>query len=133
MRLKVELLTEEWMIKTLMNLGFERHAAKVYAFLTIKGPQKAAAIAEGTKILEGQVYPTLKRLLSQKIITETDNLPTHFVALSFDKLLDLLENMNLQEATRMEQNKENVLALWNLFMKKTPSHSLHSAFQDKQN
>lgn len=111
-------MTQEWMLKTLVTLGFRWCDAEVYVFLALKGAHNASAIAEAIRTYEQQVYHTLKRLQNQKIVSETSDLPTHFTALPFDKLLDLLVKANLQEAKQIEQNKDNILALWNSCIKK---------------
>jgi sugar-specific transcriptional regulator TrmB len=111
-------LTQEWMIKTLINLGFGQRNAEVYAFLAVNGSQKASVIAKAIRMHERQVYRTLKKLEKQKIVSGTENSIAYFVALQFDKLLDLLVKVNLQEARQMEQNKDNLVALWRSYTEK---------------
>jgi len=111
-------MTQEWMIKTLVDLGFGQRNAEVYVFLAQNGAHKASAIAEALKIYKRQVYRTLKKLQNQQIISGTLDLPASFTALPFDKLLGLLAKANLQEAMRIEQNKDDILALWNSCVKK---------------
>jgi sugar-specific transcriptional regulator TrmB len=113
-------LTQEWMLKTLVNLGFGQRDAEVYVFLALNGAHKASDIAEAIKTYERQVYRTLRKLQNQKIVSGTQDLPAHFTALPFDKLLDLLIKANLQEARRIEQNKDDILALWDSCVKKEP-------------
>jgi sugar-specific transcriptional regulator TrmB len=106
------------MLKTLVNHGFGQRDAEVYVFLALNGAHKASDIAEAIKTYKRQVYRTLRKLQNQKIVSRPQDLPAHFTALPFDKLLDLLIKANLQEAKRIEQNKDDILALWNSYVKK---------------
>jgi sugar-specific transcriptional regulator TrmB len=106
-------MTQEWLIKTLIALGFEKRDAEVYAFLSLNGAQKASAIAEAIGTHERQVYRSLKKLKKQKIVSGTEKQRAqYFVALSFDKLLDLLVKINLKEARQIEQSKESLMSFW---------------------
>ncbi len=114
-------MTQEWMIKTLINLGLGQRDAEVYAFLTLNGTQNASVVAEALKTYERQVNRILRDLQNRKIITESQEQPAQFSALPFDKLLDLIAKTSLQEAKLIEQNKNNLLALWNSCVKKEAS------------
>jgi len=111
-------LTQEWMIKTLIGLGFGQRDAEVYAFLVLNGAQKASTIAEAIRMYKRRVYRALRDLEKQKIVSGTENSNAHFVAIPFDKLLDLLVKASLQEARQIEQNKNNLVALWNSYAEK---------------
>ncbi|HEX9262224.1 MAG TPA: helix-turn-helix domain-containing protein [Candidatus Bathyarchaeia archaeon] len=111
-------MTQEWMIKTLMSLGFGQLDAEVYAFLALNGAQKASTIAEAIRIYIRQVYRALEKLEKREIVSGTENPRAHFVALPFDKLLDLLVKKNLLEARQIEQNKDNLVALWSSWAEK---------------
>jgi len=117
-RMEQTRLTQEWMIKTLMSLGFGQLDAEVYAFLALNGAQKASAIAEAIRTYKRQVYRALEKLEKRKIVSGTENPRAHFVALPFDKLLDLLVKTNLLEARQIEQNKDNLVALWSSWAEK---------------
>jgi sugar-specific transcriptional regulator TrmB len=108
-------LTQQWMLKTLINLGFKPKDAQVYVYLALRGPKKAKDIANSLKINKRQVYRSLKRLHEKETVNKKS--PAMFCAISFDKVLELLANANLKEAKRIENNKENVLSLWKLNLK----------------
>lgn len=101
------------MVKTLVSLGFGQLDAEIYAFLALNGSQKASAIAKAIRIYKRQVYRGLEKLKKRKIVLGTENPRAHFVAIPFDKLLDLLVKANLQEAGQLELNKDILLAFWN--------------------
>jgi sugar-specific transcriptional regulator TrmB len=108
-------LTQEWMLKNLINLGFKPKDAQVYVYLALSGPKMAKDIASSLKINKRQVYRSLKRLQEKETVNKKN--PAVFCALSFDKVLELFANANLKEAKRIENNKESVLSLWKLNLK----------------
>jgi sugar-specific transcriptional regulator TrmB len=103
------------MLKTLNNLGFKLYDAEVYVFLAFNGPKKAQDIASSLKMKKSQVYRSLKNLRNKEIIQT--NLPAQFSAISLDKVLESFVQAKLKEAKRMENNKEDVLALWKSSLK----------------
>jgi sugar-specific transcriptional regulator TrmB len=99
------------MLKTLLNLGFRQCDAEVYLFLLIDGINTASNIAEAIGTYKRKVYRALKKLKDLKVVTESKELPAHFSALPFDKLLDLLKTANLQEAKRLNRIKLSSVGL----------------------
>jgi sugar-specific transcriptional regulator TrmB len=100
------------MCKTLVDFGFGRLDAKVYVFLALNGPNSASAITGALGIGRWQIYRVFKKLENRGMLFRSQNFPVLFSVLSFDTLLDLLAKTNLLEAKRIEQKKEELLALW---------------------
>ena len=111
-------LAQEWMLKTLVNFGFERQDAEVYVYLALNGPKKAKDIATALKTYERQVNRSLKKLQNKEIVNATPELPAIFSVISLDKLLDLLARASLEEARRIEQEKDRILRLWKSSVKR---------------
>jgi sugar-specific transcriptional regulator TrmB len=105
-------LTQEWMLKTLMDLGFKRDEAKVYVLLALNGSYEAKKIMDNLKIYKRKVYRILKKLESKKIVYATSEIPAQFSAIPFNRVLDLLIRDTREEANRIEEKKEEILALW---------------------
>lgn len=114
----VEPLTQEWMLKTLIDLGFSLREAEVYVFLALNGEHKVSGIAEALGTCKCQVYHTIRKLRDIQVVSGTQKLPASFTAIPFDKTLDMLARDSLQEATRIEENKNDILALWDYCIKK---------------
>ncbi len=110
-------MTQEWMVKALINLGFRKRDAKIYVFLALNGAQRAATTAKALRIYERKVCHILEELQNRKVISGSQDLPKQFSALPFDRLLDLIIEGSLQEARKMEQDKDDLLALWNSWIK----------------
>lgn len=105
------------MIKTLITLGFGKCAAEIYVFLALNGAQRASTLAKALRIYERKVSHILEELQNRKVISVSQDFPKQFSALPFDRLLDLIIEGNLQKARKMEQDKDDLLALWKLWIK----------------
>ncbi len=116
-------MTQEWMIRTLVHLGFGKRAAEVYVFLTLNGSQQASAIAEALRTYERQICHILQELQNREVVSGSQDLPARFSALPFDRLLNVIAEANLQEARRIEQKKDVLLGLWNSYVKKQAKES----------
>ena len=111
-------MIQEWMLRTLVDLGFSQGEAEVYVFLALNGEHKVSGIAEALGTRRHRVYRILKRLESLQIVSGTKKLPSRFTVLPFDKTMNLLARDSLQEARRIEQKKDDILALWDSYVKK---------------
>ena len=110
-------MTQEWILKTLVELGFSQQEAEVYLLLR-RGPKKAADISNELKIYKRKVYRILKKLQETKIIQAKATLPTQFQAISLDNFLDLLIENYLREVNFLEEEKPKIFAKWRSIMKK---------------
>ncbi len=100
------------MLKTLVNLGFKQQDAEVYVYLALNGSKKAKDIATALKTYERQVYRSLRKLHAKEIVNATPEFPAIFSVVSLEKLLDLMAKASLEEARRIEQEKDGILRLW---------------------
>jgi sugar-specific transcriptional regulator TrmB len=110
-------MTQEWMLKTLVELGFSQQEAEVYLLLRYC-PKKALEISSELKINKRKVYRILKKLQETKIIQAKTGLPTQFQAISLDNFLDLLIQNYLREATFLEEEKTKIFANWRSIIEK---------------
>jgi sugar-specific transcriptional regulator TrmB len=100
------------MLRNLINLGFTQADAEVYVSLTEHGSQRAQEIATALKTYKRQVYRSLKNLQAKGIVNASTNRPAQFSAISFEKVLDILIKENVEEAKRVEKNKNELLTKW---------------------
>lgn len=105
-------LSKEWMLKTLENLGLKRFDAKVYVYLAQNEPQKARDIAKALETYKRQLYHSLKNLQRKRMVSASQEHPTRFSAVSFDKVLDQFIEANRIEAQHIEENREQILWMW---------------------
>ena len=105
-------MTHEWMLKTLTKIGFKYPDAEVYLSLTRDGSQTAREIAEALKTEKRRIYRSLENLKAKGFVYANNEHPTQFSALSFEKVLETLTKANVEEANRLETEKERILSRW---------------------
>ena len=105
-------LSQEQVLKTLANLGFEDVDAQIYVYLAKKGMKKASDVCKALKLTKQQFYPSVKRLQSKGIVTSTMEHPARFSVMPFENVLDLFIKEKLKEAQRLRQSKEAILSNW---------------------
>jgi sugar-specific transcriptional regulator TrmB len=104
-------MTQEWMLKTLVELGFSQQEAEVYLLLRY-GPKNAIDISNELKIYKRKVYRILKRLKETKIIEAKPTRPTEFQMIPFDNFLESLIKNCLGEANSLEEKKSTLYSNW---------------------
>ena len=100
------------MLKTLTRLGFTKTEAQVYVSLAKHGSQRAKEIAEALNTSKRQIDRSLKNLQAKGSVNADTKHPAKFTAVSLEKVLDALMKANVEEAKRMEQNKNELLDKW---------------------
>jgi sugar-specific transcriptional regulator TrmB len=105
-------MTQEWMLRTLINLRVKQQDAQMYVFLALHGSTEARDIACALKVHRRQVYRTLDRLGHRNFIIRTPNIPAQFIAVSFEKVLNLLMSQSLEGAKDLERKKAEILSFW---------------------
>jgi sugar-specific transcriptional regulator TrmB len=105
-------LTQEWMFKTLENLGFKRVDAEVYLFLTMTGPQKARNIANALRLQKQQLYRSLKTLQNRGMVHASLESPAYFSAVQLDIVVDSLAKAKKEQVITLQQSKEELLLCW---------------------
>jgi sugar-specific transcriptional regulator TrmB len=109
---KANQLSQEQVLKTLANIGFDEVDAQIYLYLAKKGMKKASDIYKSLKLTKQQFYPSIKRLQSKGILKSTIEHPARFSVLPFEKVLDTFIKAKFDEARVLEQNKKEILANW---------------------
>jgi sugar-specific transcriptional regulator TrmB len=105
-------MSQESMLKSLMNLGLTKPEAKVYFYLAKKGPKKANEITKELKMKRQQLYPIIRTLQSRLIVTATLDRPAKFSAIAFERFLDLFARVKFEEAKTIQLNKGKLLSDW---------------------
>lgn len=115
-------MTQEWMIKSLVDLGLERQDAKIYVYLALNGSKMTIQIADALKLYHKGVNNSTENLKDMGLIVASTNLPTVFSAVPFDRVLDQFIKTNVEEANSLEKEKDRILALWRSSIKETSTH-----------
>lgn len=106
-------MSQEKVLKILVSLGLTDWDAKVYVLLAKRGPIKARDAAKALKISKQRLYPLLKRLQKKGIVNSTIERPTRFVAVEFEKVLDSFLKARMEQARRIQENRDDILSDWN--------------------
>lgn len=106
------MITEEPIRKILKNVGLTEKEIDVYIFLAKRGELKGTEIAKQTRIDKAEVYRILKRLQSKGLLNLTMRSPARFATVPFDKVIDSLVKTKRDEATLIQNSKEDLMNDW---------------------
>lgn len=105
-------LTQEWILKTLIDLGFKEHDVRVYIFIALNGPRKVKDIVAALETYKRKVYRSLRQLQNRGLVIVSSRFPGEFSAVPFDQVLERLRCETLKETDQMEKKKDYFVALW---------------------
>jgi sugar-specific transcriptional regulator TrmB len=105
-------LSQERVLKTLIDFGLSQLDAQVYVFLGKRGAQKGKDIAKALKIHKQQIYRSLKNLQNKGIVSCTVDHPARYSAEPFQKVIDLFIRAKMEETQRLKQSKGSILSDW---------------------
>ena len=105
-------LSLERICKALVEFGLSESDSRVYIKIAVNGPMTAKGIIEELKINKQTLYPILKKLSKQRIIKITGVRPFVVSALAFEKVLQMLIDLKLDESKEILENKEELLSCW---------------------
>ncbi len=116
-------MAQEWMLKTLVNLGIKQSDAEVYIFLSEMGPQKGKVIADSMNLPKQQLYRSLKSLQFRGIVRSSLGRSARFSATPLEKVIDSLIEVKKEQALALQDRKEQLLSSWRTKIMKDSSDS----------
>ena len=102
----------ERVLKTLEGFGLSRMDDKVYVYLAKKGPKKGRELANALQVTKQQLYPSLKNLKNKGVVTASLERPALFSAVAFEKVVELLIKIKVEQAKAIKETKEELLSSW---------------------
>jgi sugar-specific transcriptional regulator TrmB len=105
-------LSLERVLKTLEGFGLSRTDAEVYVYLAKKGSKKGRELANALQITKQQLYPALTNLKNKGIVTVSRERPALFSAIAFEKVLELLITIKMDQAKAIKETKKELLNSW---------------------
>lgn len=102
----------ERVLKLLENYGLARTEAEIYIYLAKKGPKSEKDLANALKMAKQQLYSSLKNLQSKGMVTATVEKSALFSAVAFERVLDLLVKVNIEQAQAIKETKNELLTSW---------------------
>jgi len=104
----------------LKDFGLTNKEADVYIFLARHEVLTGGEIAKQTKIARSLVYRILKNLQAKGLVEPTLESPKRFMAVPFEKALDLIIKTRQEEALLVERAKKDLLEDWKVISKAKP-------------
>jgi len=104
----------------LKDFGLTSKEADTYIFLARHVVLTGGKIAKQTKIARSLVYRILKSLQAKGLVESTLEYPKRFVAIPFEKALDLIIETRQEEALLVERAKKDLLEDWRVISKAKP-------------
>jgi sugar-specific transcriptional regulator TrmB len=109
--------------RALESLGLSQKETRIYVFLEKNGAQKGSFIAQALKIRTDELISSLKKLQDMKIVKASSKETTEFSAVSFEKAIDLLIELEKEEARNLQERKMELLSSWQKLTKETSEKS----------
>jgi sugar-specific transcriptional regulator TrmB len=111
-------MSREWVLKTLVGLGFSQVEAEVYFFLAQAGPLKARDLAKTQKLYKHQLYHSLKSLQCKGCIKATLEHPAQFFVVPLEVVLDQFMKEKMGQAKDLQASREKLLFAWRSMIEK---------------
>lgn len=96
----------------LENLGLSHSDALVYIYLAKTGPKKGRDLLKDLGIKKQFLYLSLKKLREKKIVVVNNKTPLIFSAVAFEKVIDLLINIKVEQSKAILETKKELLSRW---------------------
>ncbi len=97
---------------TLKTFGLTDKETEVYIYLAKQGVQKTSQIAKALKANKGLVYRILKSLEQKELVEITLESPSRYIVVPFERIIDNYIQSKREEATRIEDKKQDLLSDW---------------------
>ncbi len=98
--------------ETLSRFGLLKNEIKVYLHLARTGEMKAGEIAEAISLHRTETYRILRDLEKRGVVFSVFEKPLKFTAVPLDKAIDLLVDAQKIKIKLLEQEKTNLVELW---------------------
>jgi HTH-type transcriptional regulator, sugar sensing transcriptional regulator len=98
--------------ETLSRFGLLKNEIRVYLYLARAGEKKAGEIAEAIALHRTETYRILRDLEKKGIVFSIFEKPLKFTAVALDKAIDLLVDAQKIKIKLLEQEKPNLVELW---------------------
>jgi len=117
-------LSEKPIIGVLKDFGLTEKESEIYIFVAKNGAHKPGDISKSLRMHRTQVYHILKNLQNKGLMESTLEFPMRFTAVPFEKFVDLVAKLKLEEAHSFQNQKSDILAHWRSIAVETPPATL---------
>ncbi|MEM3695973.1 MAG: helix-turn-helix domain-containing protein [Candidatus Bathyarchaeia archaeon] len=115
--------------KALHRLGLSKNEIKVYIYLARTSEHKASEISEALSLHRTETYRILRDLEKKGLISSVFEKPLKFIAIPFEKALEILIETKKMKISLLEKKKGNLINLWLSLPKPETEHERKEVFQ----
>ena len=120
---------EEEIKAEMFGMGLSSNEGRIYLHLAKTGPQRAREVSECLSIHRTETYHLLSSLLNKGLLTATFQHPVQFEAVSFEKALNILTDIERDKVKSIERKRPHLLNLWRLLPKNLNQPLIKEGFQ----
>ena len=95
-----------------MSLGLSEIESRIYVYLEKNGPKSRSAILDALVLSEKELLDGLQNLQNKNLVKTSVRYCKKFLAESFEKVVDLLIQMEKEQTKTLHDNKEKLLSSW---------------------
>jgi sugar-specific transcriptional regulator TrmB len=115
--------------KALHRLGLSKNEIKVYIHIARTGEHKASEISEALSLHRTETYRILRDLEKRGLVSSVFEKPLKFIAIPFERALDILIETKKMKISLLEKRKENLVGLWLSLPKQETESERKEVFQ----
>jgi sugar-specific transcriptional regulator TrmB len=119
----------EMIEKALHRLGLSKNEIKVYIYIARTGEHKASEISEALSLHRTETYRILRDLEKRGLVSSVFEKPLKFIAIPFEKALEILIETKKMKISLLEKRKENLVNLWLTLPKQEAENERKEVFQ----
>jgi sugar-specific transcriptional regulator TrmB len=116
-------MSNERINEALKKFGLSSIDVQVYVFLADQGSKEIKEIALALDLPEKKVHRSLKDLQSISVVEASIEYPLEFMALPFERVLDLLIKIKKEQAKTLKATREELLVTWKSITEKDEEKS----------
>ena len=105
-------MSEETIKNMLKEFGLTDTESEIYLFLSRRGTSKGTEIAKQIGKDKAQIYHILKSLQTKGLVESTLQSPIQFSPVPFEQVVELAIKVKQDEATHIQNTKEELLTYW---------------------
>jgi sugar-specific transcriptional regulator TrmB len=102
----------ERVLKALEEYKISKKEANIYIYLAKKGPKNSIELAQALKMDKRRLDSILQSIENKGLVSARSSCLSVYSALPFEKLIECLVHVKMQEAKEINNRKIELLALW---------------------
>ena len=110
-------------LKALKSLGLTEIDAKVYVYLSKRGPHGVDDLADALGVTSRQLVFSLETLRTRSMVDSASEPSVKYFAIPLERVLDEFTKTAKEQAKALQASKDELLRAWRAVHKDTPSNT----------